>query len=282
MNILITGAHGQLGSELQDLATEHADLKFFFTDVADLDITDQTTVDSFLANNKIHVCINCAAYTAVDKAESDQALCDKINVTGPSILAGACAKVNATLFHISTDFVFSGEAFLPLKEDKPTDPVNYYGLSKLNGEKAVASKLKKHYIIRTSWLYSTYGANFVKTMLTLGTSKPSLNVIVDQIGSPTYAKDLAKAILTIVKSNTTQYGVYHFSNEGIASWYDFTSAIFEYQNINIPVAPIPTSSYPTPAKRPHYSVMDKTKIKGNFNIKISHWRESLKECLSEL
>jgi len=282
MNILITGAHGQLGSELQGLAPEHADLNFFFTDVEDLDITDQSAVDSFLASSKINFCINCAAYTAVDKAESDKELCDKINIIGPSILASACAKTNAKLIHISTDFVFSGEAFLPLKEDKPTDPVNYYGLSKLNGEKAVESALKEHFIMRTSWLYSTYGANFVKTMLKLGDSKPLLNVIVDQIGSPTYAKDLAQAILTIVKSDSTQYGIYHFSNEGIASWYDFTSAIFEYQNIETPVAPIPTTAYPTPAKRPHYSVMDKTKIKENFNIKISHWRDSLKECLSSL
>jgi len=282
MNILITGSNGQLGNELRGIAGNYKNHLFLFTDVQDLDITDQDALASFFKDNNIELCINCAAYTAVDKAETERTLCDKINVKGPANLAKACAKNNARLIHISTDFVFSGESFIPLIETKKTDPVNFYGLSKLHGELALSNELKEHFIIRTSWLYSTHGSNFVKTMRKLGESKPKLNVIVDQIGSPTYAFDLANAIMSIVESNSSAFGVYHYSNEGIASWYDFTSAIFEYSNIKTPISPIPTSEYPTPAKRPHYSVMDKSKIKEAFNITIPHWRSSLKECLSKL
>ncbi|MGK0251668.1 MAG: dTDP-4-dehydrorhamnose reductase [Gammaproteobacteria bacterium] len=282
MNILITGSNGQLGNELRGIAVNYKNHLFLFTDVQDLDITDQDALASFFKDNNIELCINCAAYTAVDKAETERALCDKINIEGPANLAKACAKNNARLIHISTDFVFSGESFIPLIETKKTDPVNFYGLSKLNGELALSKELKEHFIIRTSWLYSTHGGNFVKTMIKLGESKPKLNIIVDQIGSPTYAFDLANAIMSIVESHSSAFGVYHYSNEGIASWYDFTSAIFEYSNIKTPISPIPTSEYPTPAKRPHYSVMDKSKIKEAFNITIPHWRSSLKECLSKL
>jgi dTDP-4-dehydrorhamnose reductase len=282
MNILITGSNGQLGNELRGIAVNYKNHLFLFTDVQDLDITDQDALASFFKDNNIELCINCAAYTAVDKAETERALCDKINIEGPANLAKACAKNNARLIHISTDFVFSGESFIPLIETKKTDPVNFYGLSKLNGELALSKELKEHFIIRTSWLYSTHGGNFVKTMIKLGESKPKLNIIVDQIGSPTYAFDLANAIMSIVESHSSAFGVYHYSNEGIASWYDFTSAIFEYSNIKTLISPIPTSEYPTPAKRPHYSVMDKSKIKEAFNITIPHWRSSLKECLSKL
>ncbi|MFT5640892.1 MAG: dTDP-4-dehydrorhamnose reductase [Cyclobacteriaceae bacterium] len=282
MNILITGSNGQLGNELRGIAVNYKNHLFLFTDVQDLDITDQDALASFFKDNNIELCINCAAYTAVDKAETERALCDKINIEGPANLAKACAKNNARIIHISTDFVFSGESFIPLIETKKTDPVNFYGLSKLNGELALSKELKEHFIIRTSWLYSTHGGNFVKTMIKLGESKPKLNIIVDQIGSPTYAFDLANAIMSIVESHSSAFGVYHYSNEGIASWYDFTSAIFEYSNIKTLISPIPTSEYPTPAKRPHYSVMDKSKIKEAFNITIPHWRSSLKECLSKL
>jgi dTDP-4-dehydrorhamnose reductase len=282
MNILITGSNGQLGNELRGIAVNYKNHLFLFTDVQDLDITDQDALASFFKDNNIELCINCAAYTAVDKAETERALCDKINIEGPANLAKACAKNNARIIHISTDFVFSGESFIPLIETKKTDPVNFYGLSKLNGELALSKELEEHFIIRTSWLYSTHGGNFVKTMIKLGESKPKLNIIVDQIGSPTYAFDLANAIMSIVESHSSAFGVYHYSNEGIASWYDFTSAIFEYSNIKTLISPIPTSEYPTPAKRPHYSVMDKSKIKEAFNITIPHWRSSLKECLSKL
>lgn len=280
--ILVTGANGQLGSELQFLAANHPGLAFIFTDVSDLDITRKEDVLSYFKEHNFDYCINCAAYTAVDKAEEDRELCDRINVLGTRNLAEGCKKVNAVLFQISTDFVFDGTASKPLTEETATSPVNYYGLSKLNGELAVQQVFDKYFIIRTSWLYSIYGSNFVKTMLRLAETKKELGIIADQIGTPTYAWDLANSIIAVVESRSSAYGTYHYSNEGVASWYDFTSAIFEYTQKKTKVNPIRTEQYPTPARRPHYSVMDKQKFKFSFGLTIPHWRESLKKCLSDL
>ncbi len=277
--IIVTGSKGQLGSELQVLASNFKNAKFFFVDVDELDITDSEQINTYFEQVKPTYCINCAAYTAVDKAESDKELCDAINVIGAVHLAKACKNHDAILFHISTDFVFNGKAYQPITEDQPTDPVCYYGTSKLKGEKAIAKVSDKYYVIRTSWLYSSFGNNFVKTMLRLAETKPELGIIFDQIGTPTYARDLADTILTIVAGKQAQFGTYHYSNEGIASWYDFTKAIFEYKGVSIPVKPILTAAYLTPAKRPHYSVMNKQKIRESFKLSIPHWRDSLKECL---
>ena len=282
IKILVTGANGQLGSELQLLAANHAGLAFTFTDVPQLDITKKEDVLSFFSQHNFNYCINCAAYTAVDKAEEERSLCDRINVLGSEYLAEGCKSVGAALFQISTDFVFDGNASRPLTEEFETLPVNYYGLSKLNGELAVQKVFGNYFIIRTSWLYSTFGGNFVKTMLRLAETRKELGVIADQIGTPTYARDLAEAIIAIIEGGSSAYGIYHYSNEGVASWYDFTSAIFEYKSIAVTVNPIRTEQYPTPAKRPHYSVMDKQKIKDAFGLKIPHWRKSLQECLKAL
>ncbi len=277
--IIVTGSKGQLGNEFQVLAKSYQNAEFHFVDVEELDITDEAQVRDFFRQAKPTHCINCAAYTAVDKAETERELCDQINVTGAKNLALACKEHQATLFHISTDFVFNGQSFQPLTEDKPTDPVCYYGTSKLNGERAIAANFTDFYIIRTSWLYSSFGSNFVKTMLRLAETKPELGVIFDQVGTPTYARDLAEAILVMIGAKKDQFGIYHYSNEGVASWYDFTKAIFEYKDIKIPVKPILTEAYPTPAKRPHFSVLNKQKIKSAFDLEIPHWRESLRGCL---
>ena len=279
--ILVTGANGQLGSELRTLAGNHPQLDFHFSDREQLDITNPQAVAEYFRQHTFQVCINCAAYTAVDKAEEEKAQADLINVTGSKNLAMGCSSVGATMIHISTDFVFNGKASQPLAEDDPTDPVNYYGLSKLNGEKAIVEALDQHIIIRTSWLYSSFGSNYVKTMIRLAETRDELNIIADQIGTPTYARDLAEAILQIVGTNKN-FGIYHFSNEGVASWYDFTQAIFEYKDIATLVNPIKTEQYPTPARRPHYSVMDKARFKSTFGISIPYWRASLRRCLEEM
>ncbi len=281
MKIIVTGSDGQLGNEFRALA-KTSNWEFVFTDYKELDITNGSAVATFFAKHNPDYCINCAAYTAVDKAESDIELCDAINVTGGGNLAEACKSSNATLIHISTDFVFDGTACKPLKEDEPTSPVNYYGESKLNAEQKIAQILPEHIILRTSWLYSTHGNNFVKTMLRLSETKDELNIIADQIGTPTYARDLAVAIYAVIEKSSKAYGVYHFSNEGTASWYDFTKAVFEYADVKTKVNPIPTEKYPTPAARPAYSVMDKSKFKQTFDQEIPYWRESLKECLQTL
>lgn len=282
MKVLVTGSGGQLGSDIQHLKDEYPDLEFKFSDYPEIDITNIELLEDAFEKGQFDYCINCAAYTAVDKAEEDKETCDKINVLGSKNLATLCAKYDTTFIHISTDFVFDGTASRPLKEDQATSPVNYYGASKLKGELEVSKGLSKYFIFRTSWLYSTFGNNFVKTMIKLSESRDELNIIADQIGSPTYARDLAKAILEIINSGNTEYGLYHYSNQGVASWYDFTCAIFEYQSIDTRVNPIPTEQYPTPAARPHYSVMDKSKFENNFSTTIPHWRASLKSCLSQL
>lgn len=283
IKILVTGASGQLGSEIQELAAAIVpEGTFHFTNSSQLDISDETAVNHLFNTYGFDFCINCAAYTAVDKAEEERGLADKINLLGAENLAKACKEHHTRLIHVSTDFVFDGSAHKPLKETDPTKPVNYYGASKLKGEQAIAAHLDDHFIIRTSWLYSTYGNNFVKTMLRLASVKEELNIIADQIGTPTYAQDLARSILYIITSDSHAYGIYHFSNEGVASWYDFTKAIFEYKNISTRVNPIPTEKYPTPASRPHFSVMDKTKFRETFAVGIAHWRESLRSCLEKL
>lgn len=280
--ILVTGSGGQLGSELQILSEKNPALEFTFTDVADLDITREENVMSFFRLHKFDFCVNCAAYTAVDKAEEDREKCDLINITGVANLAEACQAHGAALIHISTDFVFNGTAYRPLREDDGTNPVSYYGLSKLKGEQAVQQILNSHIIIRTSWLHSAFGGNFVKTMLQLAKTKTELNVIADQVGSPTYARDLAQTVITIIEKENPTFGLYHYSNEGTASWYDLAVAVFEYADIAIKVNPIRTEQYPTPAKRPHYSIMDKAKIKSAFGVEIPHWRQSLSECLGAI
>jgi len=282
MKILVTGSGGQLGSEIKVLAESYPELIFHFTDYPELDLTDDRAVEEEFKQHAFDYCINCAAYTAVDKAEEDKKMADAINAHACSTLARCCKTYGTTLIHVSTDFVFSGEAFRPLKETYLANPTNYYGLSKLKGENIIKDSMKRYFIFRTSWLYSSFGANFVKTMIRLSESKDELNIISDQLGTPTYARDLAKVILQVISSKSENYGLYHYSNEGVASWYDFTKAIFEYKNIDTKVNPIPTEKYPTPASRPHYSVMDKSKFKETFNIDIPYWRESLKECLEKL
>ena len=226
--------------------------------------------------------INCAAYTAVDKAEDDIELCGLINKNGAANIAMLCQEFDTVMVHISTDFVFAGNSVHLLKETDTADPINVYGLTKLEGEMAVAAVLPAHFIIRTSWLYSEYGGNFVKTMLKLGADRDELNIIADQIGAPTYAIDLAKAILVIIESGKTAYGVYHYSNEGVTSWYDFAQGIFDLSNTDVKLFPIPTSKYPARAVRPKFSVMDKTKIKETFGLEIPYWRDSLTACINQL
>lgn len=280
MVVLVTGASGQLGQSLQFIASQYPEMQFVFATSQDLDITNPESVTSFFESNTIDYCINTAAYTAVDKAESESEKAHWVNVVGPKNLAIACQKNKATLLHISTDFVFEGSATTPYMETETTNPIGIYGQTKLEGETEVASHCDKHYIIRTSWVYSQFGNNFMKTMLRLSQDRKELNVVADQIGTPTNAVDLANAILKIISFDSQQpslekYGIYNFSNEGICSWYDFAVEIFKQYNIDIKVNPIPTEAYPTPAKRPTYSVLDKSKIKSTFGITIQNWQEAL-------
>jgi dTDP-4-dehydrorhamnose reductase len=278
-HILVTGANGQLGHCFQQLA-KTSSYKFTFLSSKELDITSVENINSIF-NSNYDFCINCAAYTAVDKAEDEQDLANKINHVGANNIAEACLKNEVVLLHISTDFVFNGKHYLPYKETDQTDALSVYGKSKLEGEIAIQKSLKSYYIIRTSWLYSEFGSNFLKSMLNLAKTKDELNIVNNQIGTPTYAMDLAKVILIMIDQNTN-YGLYHYSNQGVASWYDFAKAIFQKTNINIKVNPIPAISYPTPATRPHFSVMDKQKITNIFNLEIPYWQESLQNCLKAL
>ena len=282
MNILITGCNGQLGNEIQKLEKVNPQHTFFNTDVAELDITNQLAIDQFIQENKIDGIINCAAYTAVDKAESNKLLCTALNAEAPAYLAMSIEKRGGWLVQVSTDYVFDGTKHTPYVETDTPCPDSVYGSTKLAGEIAVQKLCKKTMIIRTAWLYSTFGSNFVKTMIRLGKEKSELGVIFDQIGSPTYARDLAVAIMTAVNKGIIP-GTYHFSNEGVISWYDFTKAIHRIAGINgCHVKPLHTAEYPTPANRPHYSVLDKTKIKETFGIEVPYWEESLQECITEL
>ena len=282
MNILITGCNGQLGNEIQKLEKVNPQHTFFNTDVAELDITNQLAIDQFIQENKIDGIINCAAYTAVDKAESNKLLCTALNAEAPAYLAMSIEKRGGWLVQVSTDYVFDGTKHTPYVETDTPCPDSVYGSTKLAGEIAVQKLCKKTMIIRTAWLYSTFGNNFVKTMIRLGKEKSELGVIFDQIGTPTYAADLASAIMTAINKGIVP-GVYHFSNEGVISWYDFTKAIHRIAGItSCHVRPLHTAEYPTPANRPAYSVLDKTKIKQTYGIEIPYWEESLEKCIKML
>jgi dTDP-4-dehydrorhamnose reductase len=275
-NILITGAKGQLGSELKELFFGVEGDTIFFTDVAELDITNRESVYHYLNDNNIETIINCAAYTAVDKAEEESEICDKVNRKAPGILADEANACGALLIHISTDYVFDGVGPTPYKESMSTNPVGVYGKTKVEGELEVMRSGANYIIIRTSWLYSVYGNNFAKTILRLSGERDSLNVVFDQIGTPTYAKDLAKVILLFKQRYTPQMrGIYHFSNEGVCSWYDFALEIVKLTGRRCKVMPVTSDKFPTKAVRPPYSVLDKGKIKELLNIEIPHWRDSL-------
>lgn len=282
MNILITGCNGQLGNEMQLLEKVNPQHQYFNTDVAQLDITNPEAIEEFVNNNAIDIIVNCAAFTAVDKAESSQELCHLLNAKAPEYLAAAVAKRGGYLVQVSTDYVFDGTNHTPYTEDEATCPNSVYGSTKLEGEKLAMAACANTMIIRTAWLYSTFGNNFVKTMIRLGQEKPELDVIFDQIGTPTYAGDLAAAIMAAINHGIVP-GIYHFSNEGVISWYDFTKAIHRIAGItSCHVKPLHTTEYPTPAARPHYSVLDKTKIKQTYGIEIPYWEESLEKCVAKL
>ena len=279
---MITGCNGQLGNEMQLLEKDFSEHQWFNTDVEELDITDQLAIEQFIQENQIDGIVNCAAYTAVDKAESNKELCTSLNTVAPAYLAAAVDKRGGWMIQISTDYVFDGTKHTPYVETDTPCPDSVYGSTKLAGEFGVQKFCRRSMIIRTAWLYSTFGNNFVKTMLRLGKEKTELGVIFDQIGTPTYARDLAKAIMAAIAQGIKP-GVYHFSNEGVISWYDFTKAIHRVAGItSCHVRPLHTAEYPTPAKRPAYSVLDKTKIKETYNIEIPYWEESLKECIEKL
>ena len=282
MNILITGCNGQLGNEMQLLEKENPQHTYYNTDVAELDITDQQAIERFVDEFAIDGIVNCAAYTAVDKAEANEPLCQLLNAEAPAYLAHAVGRRGGWMIQISTDYVFDGTKHTPYVEDDDTCPNSVYGRTKLVGELNVQKLCERSMIIRTAWLYSTFGNNFVKTMIRLGNEKPELGVIFDQIGTPTYARDLARVIMTAIQQGI-RLGIYHFSDEGVTSWYDFTKAIHRLAGITTcKVRPLHTSEYPTPAARPHYSVLDKTKIKQTYGIDIPHWEESLADCIGHL
>jgi len=302
MNILVTGANGQLGNEMRIVAKESKD-KYIFTDVVEvegqettiLDITDLTAIKSVVKANNIQVIVNCAAYTNVDAAESNQELAEKLNAEAPKNLAIAIKEENGLLIHISTDYVFGGDPYnTPCKEDQKGTPTGVYGLTKLHGEQGIIATNCNYVILRTAWLYSEFGKNFVKTMLNLTSTKPQLRVVFDQVGTPTYALDLAKAIMIILDNYNkesltlnhepfTQNGVYHFSNEGVCSWYDFTKMIAEYSGqTGCDIQPCHSEEYPSPVKRPSYSVLDKTKVKQTFGVSVPYWTDSLKQCIINL
>ncbi|MEG2149919.1 MAG: dTDP-4-dehydrorhamnose reductase [Bacteroidaceae bacterium] len=280
--ILITGANGQLGNELQVIAKEITNNVYYFTDVDTLDICDEQAVLDYVTKHEIDVIVNCAAYTAVDRAEENVELCDKLNHLAPGYLAKAIQTRGGAMIQISTDYVFDGTNHIPYKEDEPTCPISVYGITKLAGEANVQSLCKQSIIIRTAWLYSTFGKNFVKTMMNLGWEKPTIGVVFDQVGTPTYARDLARAIYIIIGKGIIP-GIYHFSNEGVCSWYDFTKSIHRLAGIGgCKLSPLHTEDFPTAATRPHYSVLDKTKIKETYGIDIPHWEESLRACITLL
>jgi len=281
-NILVFGASGQLGQCLKSVAEAKGITTIYFPAESEADILNKDAIKQVFDTYKPAWCINCAAYTAVDKAEDDADLARKINKTGAENLSEFCLEYNTVLIHTSTDFVFKGDKPTPLIESDIAEPTNIYGLTKLEGELEVTKILEKYYILRTSWLYSEYGNNFVKTMLKLGSERDELKIIADQVGTPTYAMDLADCILQIVSGKNIAYGTYHYSNEGVASWYDFAKAIFDISGTKVKVLPIKTSEYPSRTVRPAYSVMDKTKIKQTFNIEIPYWRDSLITCISKL
>ena len=287
MKVLITGSNGQLGSEIKELASDYKNLECVFKDLPELDICDAEVLNTFIIDQHINAVINCAGYTAVDKAEEEALIAQKVNSEGVLNLANALKKVDGKLIHISTDYVFDGNHSQPYKESDPVSPIGVYGQTKRAGELAVLNGSIDAIVIRTSWLYSKYGNNFVKTMLRLGNEKKSIQVVSDQKGTPTFAKDLAKTCLDILSdassTNLSKKGsLYHYSNEGVTSWYNFATAIMEIGNIDCRVIPIETKDYPTQARRPMYSVLDKSKIKSDFKVTIPHWRDSLTNCIKKI
>lgn len=281
-NIIVFGASGQLGQCIKNVSALKGITNIIFPPESEANILDTDGLNSLFEQHKPAYAINCAAYTAVDKAEDDSELANKINNIGAANLADQCNKHDTVLIHISTDFVFKGNVAHPLTEDDEAKPISVYGQTKLDGEKAVASILKEHFIIRTGWLYSEYANNFVKTMLKLGAERDELKIIADQVGSPTYAIDLASFILLVINNQSKAYGIYHYSNEGVTSWFDFARAIFDISATMVKAIPIRTDEYPTRATRPSYSVMDKSKAKQTFNIEIPYWRDSLTNCIGKL
>lgn len=293
MNILVTGANGQLGNEIR-LVSKSLQDRYIFTDVIEaegqettiLDITNLDAIRKMVSDNDVNVIVNCAAYTNVDKAETDQELCELLNAKAPENLAVAMKEVNGLLIHISTDYVFGGDPYnTPCKEDQKGTPTGVYGFTKLHGERNILNTGVSYLIFRTAWLYSEFGKNFVKTMLNLTATKPQLKVVFDQVGTPTYAYDLAAAIFDIIEKRKYEgnLGIYHFSNEGVCSWYDFTKMIAEYAgNTTCDIQPCHSDEFPSPVKRPSYSVLDKTKIKNTFGVKVPYWTDSLKLCVSNI
>ena len=283
MKILVTGANGQLGRELRNVLESEIPGKTIYTDVAELDLTDAKGVDDFFKKNDISHVVNCAAYTAVDKAEEEKLECAAININAVKNLANAADAIGAKIIHISTDYVFDGTAHRPYKESDKVNPISQYGTTKRKGETALLALAPESIIIRTSWLYSPYGNNFVKTMLRLGSEQSKIKVVSDQIGTPTYALDLARAIYTVLMSHQWVEGIFHFSNEGVCSWYDFAKSIHRIAGIDkCEIKPIPTEEYPTAASRPFYSVLDKTRIKATYGVKAPYWEDSLIECIKRI
>ena len=280
MVVLVTGANGQLGQSIQFIANKYPNIQFVYTDFQEMDITNLESCQTVFLKHKPQFCINTAAYTAVDKAESESDKAHLINAVGAENLAKVCKEFNSTLLHISTDFIFDGSSTTPYLETDIPNPQSVYGQTKLDGELAIQNTWEKHFIIRTSWVYSQFGANFMKTMLRLASERDSLSVVSDQIGTPTNAVDLAEVLLKIIQSSIihhpTSFGIYNFSNEGECSWYDFAKEIFHQNSVKIDLKAIPTTAYPTPAKRPAYSVLNKSKIKNTFAIEILEWKDSLK------
>ncbi len=282
MNILVTGSNGQLGNEMRLLAPSNTQHTFYFTDIDELDITNKTAVLEYAQERCVEMIVNCAAYTAVDRAETDEPMARLINALAVLNLGEVATEIGAKIVHISTDYVFDGKAFLPYKETDTPNPVSAYGRTKLEGEQLLQQACAQSVIIRTAWLYSEFGNNFVKTMIRLGNERDKLNVVFDQVGNPTYAADLAAAIMTIVNAETFVSGVYHFGNEGVCSWYDFTKAIHQLAGVECDVQPIRSEQYPTPTERPHYSVFDKSKIKETYGVSVPHWYEALARCINKL
>lgn len=282
MKILVTGAYGQLGSEIKDLSIQYTNDTFVFVDREEMPLDDLAKVLEIIETVNPDLIVSGGAYTAVDRAESEADLVDVINHQSVATMSKWAKDNNKRLIHISTDYVFQGNSSKPLKEDEPTDPINVYGLTKEKGEKAITESGANAIIIRTAWVYSSYGANFVKTMIRLMTERDEISVIADQVGSPTYARDLAQAILAIAHSDQWTKGIYHFSNEGETSWYDFAVAIRELEHLDCKINPIATEQYPTPARRPKYSLLDKTKIKETFGVQVPEWKQSLAEMLVKL
>ncbi|MBR4147394.1 MAG: dTDP-4-dehydrorhamnose reductase [Bacteroidales bacterium] len=284
MNVLVTGCYGQLGTEMRKLAASDQLHRWYFTDIDTLDICDSDAVECYFTENNIDICVNCAAYTAVDRAEDEPELAEKVNVTASKTLAESCKRHQSLLVHVSTDYVFDGQGDRPYREDDSTGPTSVYGKTKLEGEKVIQESDCRYCIVRTAWLYSSTGKNFVKTMLSLADTRDSINVVCDQKGTPTWAGDLADAIMHLINRYATEpvQEIFHFTNEGVTTWYDFTVAILDIAGKTCQVNPITTDQYPTKATRPAYSVLDKSKIKQALGIEIPFWKDSLVKCIEEL